>query len=130
MAIKRQFDDPLASIDPVMQQAFSASDTDIESGPVISQLEFPQLTPDPNGKHLDENIFGQIPVSVSVELGRTKLPLKTIMELTEGSIIELDRLMGEPLDLVVNGQIIAQGEVVAVDNHYGIRLSIINAKLS
>ena len=53
------------------------------------------------------------------------ISLREIFELTEGSIIELDRLVGEPLDLVVNGQIVAQGEVVAIDNNFGLRIKSI-----
>ena len=56
-------------------------------------------------------------------MGRSRVSLKEVFELTEGSIIELERLVGEPLDLVVNGQIIAQGEVVAIDNNYGFRVT-------
>ena len=69
-----------------------------------------------------------IPVNLSVELGRTKISLKEVMDLNEGSIIELERLVGEPLDLVVNGQIIAQGEVVAIDNNYGLRITNVVAQ--
>ena len=69
-------------------------------------------------------------MNVSVELGRAKISLKEVFELTEGAIIELDRLVGEPLDLVVNGQVVAQGEVVAIDNSYGLRVTNIIAKLN
>ena len=67
--------------------------------------------------------MGNIPVSATVELGQTELSLKEILELSEGSIIELDRLAGEPLDLKVGGQLIAQGEVVAIDDYYGLRIT-------
>lgn len=58
-----------------------------------------------------------------MELGRSHVSLKEVFELSEGSIIELERLVGEPLDLVVNGQVVAQGEVVAIDNNYGLRVT-------
>ena len=53
----------------------------------------------------------------------SKISLKEIFELSEGAIIELERMVGEPLDLVVNGQVVAQGEVVAIDNNYGLRVT-------
>ena len=67
--------------------------------------------------------MGDIPVQATVELGQTELSLKEILELSEGSIIELNRLAGEPLDLKVGGQLIAQGEVVAIDDYYGLRIT-------
>ncbi|OGC12390.1 flagellar motor switch protein FliN [candidate division WOR-1 bacterium RIFOXYA12_FULL_52_29] len=67
--------------------------------------------------------MGDIPISVTVELGNAELSLKEILELSEGSIIELNRLAGEPLDLKVGGQLVAQGEVVAVDDYYGLRIT-------
>jgi flagellar motor switch protein FliN len=93
----------------------------------ISDIQFPSLARLDNGSKLETDIFSSIPVNVSVELGRSKISLKEIFELTEGSIIELDRLVGEPLDLVVNGQVVAQGEVVAIDNNYGLRVTRVTA---
>jgi flagellar motor switch protein FliN/FliY len=72
---------------------------------------------------ISEKALSEIPISVSVELGHAKMTLREIVELAEGSIIELDRLAGEPLDLKVGGQVIAQGEVVAVDDNYGLRIT-------
>lgn len=69
------------------------------------------------------DLFGDIPIEVSVELGRTKMSLKDVLNLTEGYIVTLDHLVGEPLDLFVNGQIVAKGEVVALDNNYGLRVT-------
>ena len=96
--------------------------------PSIANIEFPEIpTPQNPGPVLEEGIFNDIPIKVSVELGRSQLSLKETYELAEGSIIELERLVGEPLDLVVNGQVIAQGEVVAIDNKYGLRIKTILA---
>ncbi|MDN5936341.1 MAG: flagellar motor switch protein FliN [Nitrosospira sp.] len=64
-----------------------------------------------------------IPVQLSVELGRTRLAIKNILQLGQGSVVELDGLAGEPMDIYVNGYLIAQGEVVAVDEKYGIRIT-------
>jgi len=64
-----------------------------------------------------------IPVTLTVELGRTKIPIKHILQLAQGSVIELDALAGEPMDVLVNGCLIAQGEVVVVNEKFGIRLT-------
>ncbi|MDM0014775.1 flagellar motor switch protein FliN [Variovorax sp. J22P168] len=64
-----------------------------------------------------------IPVQLSVELGRKKVPIKQVLQLAQGSIVELDALAGEPMDVLVNGYLVAQGEVVVVNNRFGIRLT-------
>ena len=64
-----------------------------------------------------------IPVQLSVELGRTKVPIRHILQLGQGSVVELDALAGEPMDVLVNGYLIAQGEVVVVNDKFGIRLT-------
>lgn len=64
-----------------------------------------------------------IPVQLSVELGRTKLPIKQVLELKPGSVVELDSVSGEPIDVLVNGYLVAQGEMVVVNGKFGIRLT-------
>jgi flagellar motor switch protein FliN len=64
-----------------------------------------------------------IPVQLSVELGRKKVPIKHVLQLAQGSIVELDALAGDPMDVLVNGYLVAQGEVVVVNNKFGIRLT-------
>ncbi len=64
-----------------------------------------------------------IPVQLTVELGRKKVPIKHVLQLGQGSIVELDTLAGEPMDVLVNGYLVAQGEVVVVNNKFGIRLT-------
>lgn len=64
-----------------------------------------------------------IPIKITVELGRTKMPIKNLLQLTQGSVIELDGLAGEAMDILVNGCLIAHGEVVVVNDNYGIRLT-------
>lgn len=71
----------------------------------------------------DIDMIMDIPVQLSVELGRTRLTLKNILQLGQGSVVELDGLAGEPLDVFVNGYLIAQGEVVVVEDKYGIRIT-------
>jgi len=69
------------------------------------------------------DLIMDIPVQLSVELGRTRLTIKNILQLGQGSVVELDGLAGEPMDIFVNGYLIAQGEVVVVDEKYGIRVT-------
>lgn len=64
-----------------------------------------------------------IPVALNVELGRTKLAIRNLLQLAQGSVVELDGLAGEPMDVLVNGTLIAQGEVVVVNDKFGIRLT-------
>jgi flagellar motor switch protein FliN/FliY len=71
----------------------------------------------------DINMILDIPVQLTVELGRTKIPIKHILQLAQGSVVELEALAGEPMDVLVNGYLIAQGEVVVVNDKFGIRLT-------
>ncbi len=64
-----------------------------------------------------------IPVTISMEVGRTKLSIRNLLQLNQGSVVELDRVAGEPLDVLVNGTLIAHGEVVVVNDKFGIRLT-------
>jgi flagellar motor switch protein FliN/FliY len=86
---------------------------------------FQRLTPGPGAAEGSEDLdlILDIPVALTVELGRTKIPIKHILQLAQGSVIELDALAGEPMDVLVNGCLIAQGEVVVVNEKFGIRLT-------
>ena len=76
-----------------------------------------------SGAGNDLNMILDIPVQLTVELGRTRIPIKHILQLAQGSVVELDALAGEPMDVLVNGFLIAQGEVVVVNDKFGIRLT-------
>jgi flagellar motor switch protein FliN/FliY len=89
----------------------------------VKNVKFPEFPEGEKGEKVEAKALGDIPVQVTVELGQTELSLKEVLELAEGAIIELDRLAGEPLDLKVGGQLVAQGEVVAVDDFYGLRIT-------
>ncbi len=91
---------------------------------IISTDVFNEITPDYNetGSTTDLEFILDIPVQLTVELGRTKISIKNLMQLTQGSVIELNGFAGEPLDVLVNGCLIAHGEVVVVNDKYGIRL--------
>ncbi|MEG2795702.1 MAG: flagellar motor switch protein FliN, partial [Pseudomonas sp.] len=74
-----------------------------------------------DGPNLD--VILDIPVSISMEVGSTDINIRNLLQLNQGSVIELDRLAGEPLDVLVNGTLIAHGEVVVVNEKFGIRLT-------
>jgi len=100
------------------QGAQSANDAQPAASQVFQPLENQQ-----GGTDSDIDMIMDIPVQLSVELGRTRLTIKNILQLGQGSVVELDGLAGEPMDIYVNGYLIAQGEVVVVDDKYGIRVT-------
>lgn len=90
----------------------------------VSPAQFANFAPTTSGSAgNDLNMILDIPVQLTVELGRTRIPIKNILQLAQGSVIELETLAGEPMDVLVNGYLIAQGEVVVVNDKFGIRLT-------
>ena len=75
------------------------------------------------GKDLNLEVILDVPVTLSMEVGRTRIPIRNLLQLNQGSVVELDREAGEPLDVFVNGTLIAHGEVVVVNDKFGIRLT-------
>jgi len=106
-------------------QALSEAHTDADAAavPQASPAIFPPLQPQTTTAASDIDVVMDIPVQLSVELGRTRLTIKNILQLGQGSVVELDGMAGEPMDICVNGYLIAQGEVVVVDEKYGIRVT-------
>jgi len=88
-------------------------------------VEFPKLEQTNSAKQSNQDLdmIMDIPVHLTVELGRTKMPIKNLLQLAQGSVVELNALAGEPLDVLINGFLIAQGEVVVVNEKLGIRLT-------
>ena len=84
--------------------------------------EFSKDGSENNTRH-DIDLILDIPVQMTVELGRTKIAIKNLLQLAQGSVVELDGMAGEPMDVLVNGCLIAQGEVVVVNDKFGIRLT-------
>jgi flagellar motor switch protein FliN/FliY len=84
-------------------------------------LDTPLLT-DASGK-IDQEVLQNISVTMSIEVGRAQIKIRDLMRLTQGSVVELDRIAGEPLDLLVNNTVVAQGEIVLVNDRYGVRLT-------
>ena len=76
-----------------------------------------------NGADLNLDVILDVPVSLSLEVGRTRIPIRNLLQLNQGSVVELDRAAGEPLDVFVNGTRVAHGEVVVVNDKFGIRLT-------
>ena len=72
---------------------------------------------------INAEVLHNISVTLSIEVGRAQIKIKDLMRLTQGSVVELDRVAGEPLDLLINNTVVAQGEVVLVNERYGIRLT-------
>jgi len=90
----------------------------------VAPAEFANFAPSAaSGPGNDINMILDIPVQITVELGRKRVPIKHILQLAQGSVVELDALAGEPMDVLVNGYLIAQGEVVVVNDKFGIRLT-------
>ncbi len=74
-------------------------------------------------ENVELDMILDIPVTISMEIGRTQISIRNLLKLNQGSVVELDRLAGEPLDVLVNGTLIAHGEVVVVNEKFGIRLT-------
>lgn len=107
--------------------AAMAEQTAAESKPAAAPAHFNNLASDTPAlseeaaKNLD--MVMDIPVQLTVELGRTKMPIRNLLQLAQGSVVELNELAGEPLDVFVNGCLVAQGEVVVVNEKFGIRFT-------
>lgn len=93
------------------------------SQPAVAAFEDFSTSNVKSGSHNDIDFILDIPVQLTVELGRTKIAIKNLLQLAQGSVVELDGLAGEPMDVLVNGCLIAQGEVVVVNDKFGIRLT-------
>ncbi len=93
----------------------------------ISAAELESLQAEVSGQSGDEDVnldvILDIPVTLSMEIGRTRISIRNLLQLNQGSVVELDRLAGSPLDVMVNGTLIAHGEVVVVNDRFGIRLT-------
>lgn len=96
----------------------------------VKPVEFAQLTPQvPAGKPQNLDLILDVPLEISVELGRTNKSIEEILKFSTGSIIELNKLAGEPVDMLVNGKLFAKGEVVVIDENFGVRITDIISPL-
>ena len=95
-----------------------------QSGRRVELDEFdPRDTQAQGEENANIDVILDIPVTLSMEIGRTQISIRHLLQLNQGSVVELDRLAGEPLDVMVNGTLIAHGEVVVVNERFGIRLT-------
>jgi flagellar motor switch protein FliN len=97
-----------------------------QAGGGYTAAEFPELSSKDGAVYSDEvklDVILDVPVTVSLEIGRTKINIRNLLQLNQGSVVELDRFAGEPMDVLVNGTLVAHGEVVVVNDKFGIRLT-------
>ena len=108
--------------------AMEEAGTPMEESTAGSALQAENVTLDKlqsssSGEDLNLDVILDIPVTISMEIGNAKINIRNLLQLNQGSVVELDRMAGEPLDVVVNGTLIAHGEVVVVNEKFGIRLT-------
>ena len=110
--------------------AAMAEQAEVESGETKEEGKTPPLDQFESGgtsshqeNPINLEVLMDVPVTLSMEIGRTSLNIRSLLQLNQGSIVELDRLAGEPLDVLVNGTLIARGEVVVINEKFGIRLT-------
>ncbi|MCU7816949.1 MAG: flagellar motor switch protein FliN [Candidatus Thiodiazotropha sp. (ex Rostrolucina anterorostrata)] len=96
---------------------------DTESGDEAPAATFDELRDESGNDAVNMDSILDVPVTISMEIGRTKINIRNLLQLNQGSVVELDRLAGEPMDVLVNGTLIAQGEVVVVNEKFGLRLT-------
>ncbi len=91
----------------------------------IEKAQFDQLgdSEQSRGEEVNLDVILEVPVTLSMEVGRTSISIRNLLQLNQGSVVELDRMAGEPLDVLVNGTLVAHGEVVVVNEKFGIRLT-------
>jgi flagellar motor switch protein FliN len=107
------------------EQAADTSAMAATPGDGYEKARFGQLQNDGKARADEVNldVILDIPVTLSVEIGRTRQTIRNLLQLNQGSVVELDRLAGEPMDVLVNGTLIAHGEIVVVNEKFGIRLT-------
>jgi flagellar motor switch protein FliN len=120
-------DEPVAEDDwgAAMAEQATAESSVLQTNNVEQTQVFSEFSPKNklNETQNDIDFILDIPVQLTVELGRTKIAIKNLLQLAQGSVVELDGMAGEPMDVLVNGCLIAQGEVVVVNDKFGIRLT-------
>ena len=108
-----------------MEEQDEAEGGSTEGGDDFQQVEAKHLNESASGEpgEVKLDVILDIPVTIAMEIGRTQLSIRNLLQLNQGSIVELDRLAGEPMDVLVNGTLVAHGEVVVVNEKFGIRLT-------
>lgn len=116
---------PVDDLDAVLEEQGEPAE---DNGTAASQVQPAKMdelnsTAAPVNGAPDLDVIMDIPVKISMEVGKTEISIRNLLQLNQGSVIELDRLAGEPLDVLVNGTLIAHGEVVVVNDKFGIRMT-------
>ncbi len=104
----------------------SEGGADAEETPAAESAQFQELQADTSAfsdGDVQLDAILDVPVTISMEIGRTQIAIRNLLQLNQGSVVELDRLAGEPMDVLVNGTLIAKGEVVVVNEKFGVRLT-------
>ena len=109
----------------VQEEELSDADAIMAESMGMEQAPLDNLSEDAIGPPDEDNLNAilDIPISLSVEIGQTKISIRNLLQLNQGSVVELDRLAGEPLDVMVNNTLVAHGEIVVINEKYGIRLT-------
>ncbi len=106
-------EEPIVNVDEIRATAFEEVDNATEHA----------AASEPSNDELNLDVILDVPVTLSMEIGRTQINIRNLLQLNQGSVVELDRFAGEPLDILVNGTLIAHGEVVVINDKFGIRIT-------
>jgi len=106
-------EEPIVNVDEIRATAFEEVDNATEH----------TASSEPSNDELNLDVILDVPVTLSMEIGRTQINIRNLLQLNQGSVVELDRFAGEPLDILVNGTLIAHGEVVVINDKFGIRIT-------
>ena len=103
----------------------SVSEADMAAAMAMANpgMQIPAVATAEPRNDVNIDVILDVPVTLSLEVGRTRLPIRSLLQLSQGSVVELERAAGEPLDVYVNGTLVAHGEVVVVNEKFGIRLT-------
>jgi flagellar motor switch protein FliN/FliY len=104
-------------------ESLSKTESDDARAPVGTGMETTNPSAAAGGSDVNIDVILDVPVTLSLEVGRTRLPIRSLLQLSQGSVVELARAAGEPLDVLINGTLVAHGEVVVVNEKFGIRLT-------
>jgi flagellar motor switch protein FliN/FliY len=111
--VKKMSEEPIETVDDVKAAIFREVDSQVEN----------KKSSATSADDLNLDVILDVPVTLSMEIGRTQINIRNLLQLNQGSVVELDRFAGEPLDVLVNGTLIAHGEVVVINDKFGIRLT-------
>ena len=120
--MKRKTTDPNEALADEWAAALDEQD-ETDSEDKAAAASFDELRDESGNDAVNMDAILDVPVTISMEIGRTKINIRNLLQLNQGSVVELDRLAGEPMDVLVNGTLIAQGEVVVVNEKFGLRLT-------